>query len=249
MKRWLFFLYGVACHLLFLVTFAYLGGFVGGFLVTKTIDTSSSASLVEAMVVDLGLVLLFGVQHSVMARPAFKRWWTEIVPQPIERSTYVLLSCVVTFVLVWLWQGIDVVVWDVQLPLLRTTLWALFAAGWLLVPGVSLMIDHFDLFGTRQVWLHLQGREHTPPRFRVPGLYKWVRHPLYIGWGLAFWAIPTMTLGHLLFAASMTVYMVLASKVEERDLLDYYGAQYEEYQRRVGAFLPRLRPTATTRGR
>lgn len=246
MNRWLFFIYGVLCHLLFLVTFAYLAGFVGGFLVSKTIDTPSLGSVTEATVVDLGLVLLFGLQHSVMARPAFKRWWTQIVPQAIERSTYVLLSCIVTFLLIWFWQGVDVVIWDVRHPLGEAVLWGLFAVGWLMVPGVSLMIDHFDLFGTRQVWLHLQERSHTPPPFRVPGLYNWVRHPLYVAWALAFWAIPTMTLGHLLFAAAMTVYMVLASKVEERDLLGYYGSHYEEYQRRVGAFVPRLRSVSTS---
>lgn len=197
-----------------------------------------------ALAASLGLVLLFGLQHSVMARPRFKRWWTRIVPQPVERSTYVLLSCVVTFLLVWLWQGIDVVIWDVQKPLGRNLLWGLFAVGWLLVPAVSLMIDHFDLFGTRQVWFYLRGREYVSSEFRVPGLYKWVRHPLYVGWALAFWSTPTMTLGHLFFAASLTVYMVLASKVEERDLVEYYGLQYEEYQRRVGAFVPRLRPVS-----
>ena len=247
MKRWLFFIYGVSCHLLFLVTFAYLAGFVGNFLVPRSIDTPSSASLAGALAINLGLILLFGLQHSVMARPAFKRLWTRIIPPPIERSTYVLLSCVDTFLLVWLWQGIDLVIWDVQQPLGRTLLWGLFAAGWLLVPGTSLMIDHFDLFGTRQVWLYLRGREYTVPEFRVPGLYKWVRHPLYVGWALAFWATPTMTLGHLLFASSLTLYMVLASKVEERDLVRYYGRQYEDYQHRVGAFVPRLgAPSAAT---
>jgi protein-S-isoprenylcysteine O-methyltransferase Ste14 len=246
MKRWLFFSYGVVCHLLFLVSFAYLGGFVGNFLVPATIDTPSALPLAGALAVDLGLILLFGLQHSVMARPAFKAWWTRIIPRPIERSTYVLASVVVTFLLVGLWQGIDVTIWDVQHPLGRGLLWALFAAGWLLVPLTSLMIDHFDLFGTRQVWLYLREREYTAPDFRVPGLYKWVRHPLYVGWALAFWATPAMTVGHLVFAASMTAYMVLASKVEERDLVRYYGKQYEEYQRQVGAFVPRLGiPVAT----
>ena len=240
MKRWLFFSYGVGCYLLFLVTSAYLAGFVGNFLVPRSIDTPSSASLAGALAINLGLILLFGLQHSVMARPAFKRVWTRIIPQPIERSTYMLLSCVVTFLLVWLWQGIDLVIWDVQQPLGRNLLWGLFAAGWLLVPATSLMIDHFDLFGTRQVWFYLQGRDYAAPKFRVPGLYKWVRHPLYVGWALAFWATPTMTLGHLLFAFSLSFYMVLASKIEERDLVRYYGHQYEDYQRRVGAFVPRL---------
>jgi protein-S-isoprenylcysteine O-methyltransferase Ste14 len=241
MKRWLFFIYGVGCYLLFLLIFAYLAGFVGNFVVPRSIDTPSPAPFPLAVAADLGLILLFGLQHSVMARPAFKRMWTQFVPEPIERSTYVLASCVVTFLLVWLWQGIDLVVWDVQQPLARALLWGLFAVGWLLVPITSLMIDHFDLFGTRQVWLYLRGREHAPPKFRVPGLYKWVRHPLYVGWALAFWATPTMTFGHLLFASAMTLYMVLASKVEERDLVHFYGRQYEEYRRRVWAFVPRVR--------
>src|SRR5262249_28708699 len=192
MKRWLFFIYGVGSYLLFLVTFAYLAGFVGNFIVAKSIDTPSPASLVEAVAVNLGLILLFGLQHSVMARPAFKRLWTRIIPEPIERSTYVLFSCVVTFLVVWLWQGITGVGGDVQHALGRALVWGLFAAGWLLVPLTSLMIDHFDLFGTRQVWLYLQGRKYVSPAFRVPGLYKWVRHPLYVGWALAFWATPTM---------------------------------------------------------
>src|SRR5262249_6010080 len=154
------------------------------FLVPRSIDTPSSASLAEALAVNLGLILLFGLQHSVMARPDFKRQWTRIIPQPIERSTYVFVSCIVTFLLVWLWQGMDLVIWDVQQPLARMLLWGLFAAGWLLVPLTSLMIDHFDLFGTRQVWFYLQGREYVASEFRVPGLYKWVRHPLYVGWAL-----------------------------------------------------------------
>jgi protein-S-isoprenylcysteine O-methyltransferase Ste14 len=193
-----------------------------------------------AIAIDFGLILLFGLQHSVMARPAFKRWWTRIIPEPIERSTYVLFSCVVTFLLVWLWQGIDLVVWDVQQPLARALLWVLFAAGWLMIPMVSLMIDHIDLFGTRQVWLYLRGRAYAEPEFRVVGPYKWVRHPLYLGWALAFWATPTMTLGHVLFASSLSLYMVLASRIEERDLVRFYGRHYQDYQRRVRAFIPRL---------
>jgi protein-S-isoprenylcysteine O-methyltransferase Ste14 len=240
MMRWLFFTYGVCCHLLFLATFAYLAGFVGNLVVPKAIDTPSSASLAGALAINLGLIVLFGLQHSLMARPAFKRVWVRIIPEPIERSTYVLFSCVVTVLLVWLWQGIDLPVWDVQQPLARTLLWGLFAAGWLLVPLVTLMIDHFDLFGTRQVWFFLQGREYEPPAFGIVGLYKWVRHPLYIGWALAFWVTPTMTLGHLLFASSLTAYMVLASKLEERDLVRAHGPQYEDYQRRVRAFVPGL---------
>lgn len=244
MKRWAFLLYGVGCHLLFLGTFAYMAGFVGNLVVPKTIDSAGNGSTGMAVVINLVLLGLFGAQHSLMARPGFKRLWTRVVPQPIERSTYVLVSCLVTIVLMWQWRGMDAVVWDVQHPALRLGLWGAFATGWLLVPLVSLMIDHFDLFGTRQVWLYFRGRTYTPLPFRVPMLYKRVRHPLYIGWGIAFWATPTMTLGHLLFAGVLTGYMGLAALVEERDLIAHFGHQYQDYRRRVPMFLPRLRTAA-----
>lgn len=240
MKRWLFFVYGALCHLLFLATFAWLAGFVGDFLSPKSIDSPSGGGL-DAVGVDLALLGLFALQHSVMARPGFKRIWTRLVPQPIERSTYVLISCLVTFLLIWQWRGIDTVVWKVQHPLAHSLLWALFAAGWLLVPAVTLLINHFDLFGTRQTWLYLRGRPYASLPLRAPLLYKRVRHPLYLGWTLAFWATPTMTLGHLLFAGMMTLYMALAALVEERDLVAQHGDAYRDYQRRVPMFIPRLR--------
>lgn len=239
MRRWTFFAYGAVCHVLFLLLFAYMAGFVGGFLVPKSIDSTSGGSVQAAVVVDLLLLAMFAAQHSIMARPAFKRLWTRIVPEPIERSTYVLASCIVTVVLMWKWRGIDQIVWNAEQPWLRGTLWFLFVAGWLLVPGVSFLINHFDLFGTRQVWLYLHGKAYSALPFRVPSIYKHVRHPLYIGWGIAFWAIPTMTLGHLLFATVLTVYMVLATLLEERDLIAHFGEQYEEYRRRVPRFMPR----------
>lgn len=242
MKRSIFFAYGVACHLLFLATYAYLAGFVGNLAVPKSIDTPTSTPLAGAVAINLVLVAAFGLQHSVMARPAFKRIWTRLVPRPIERSTYVLISCIVTVVLMWQWRAVDLVVWDVQHPAGRSILWGLFAVGWLMVPLVSLMINHFDLFGTRQVWLYLKGREYTPLPFRTPMLYAYVRHPLYIGWALAFWATPTMTVGHLLLAAPLTLYMVLAARIEERDLIDHFGKTYERYREEVPMFVPR--PTA-----
>jgi protein-S-isoprenylcysteine O-methyltransferase Ste14 len=240
MKRWSFFVYGVFCHLLFLGTYAWMAGFVGNLLVPNSIDSAPTVSLPLAIGIDLGLIVLFGLQHSVMARPGFKQMWTRLIPQPIERSTYVLCSCLVVFLLMWQWRGIDVVIWDVQNPLGRNLLWGLFAAGWLLVPAVSLMISHFDLFGTRQVWLHLVGREYTPLPFRTPMLYRYVRHPLYLGWALAFWAAPTMTLGHMLFAGGMTLYMAVAVRMEERDLATHFGKAYEDYQRRVPMVVPGL---------
>jgi protein-S-isoprenylcysteine O-methyltransferase Ste14 len=239
MRRWTFFVYGVFCHLLFLATFAYMAGFVGNFLVPKSID-SAPTDWPRAVGVDLLLIALFGLQHSIMARPWFKRRWTRLVPQPIERSTYVLISCVVTGLLMWQWRGIDTVIWDARHPVGRGLLWALFAAGWLLVPAASLMIDHFDLFGTRQVWLYLRRRPYTALPFRTPLLYNRVRHPLYLGWGLAFWATPTMTLGHVLFAGALTLYMAIAARIEERDLVSHYGDTYRAYQRRVPRFIPRF---------
>jgi protein-S-isoprenylcysteine O-methyltransferase Ste14 len=242
MQRYLFFLYGVGCHLLFLGLFAYMAGFTGNFLVPKTIDTTADGGIAAALAIDLVLLGLFAVQHSVMARPAFKRIWTRIVPQPIERSTYVLASCLVVGLLMWQWRGIDTIVWDIQHPVFRTAAWGLFAIGWLLVPLVTLLIDHFDLFGLRQVWLHLRGRAYEALPFRVPLLYKHVRHPLYLGWTIAFWATPTMTVGHLLYAFVLTGYMGLAALIEERDLVAHFGHQYEDYRRRVPMFVPKLRP-------
>ena len=240
MKRSFFFAYGVACYLLFLATYTYFCLFTGDLWVPKTIDTPTTASPAVAVLIDLLLVAAFSVQHSVMARPAFKRLWTRLVPNPIERSTYVLLSCVALALLMWQWRSIDSVVWHVEHPAGRAVLWTLFAAGWLMVPVVSLMINHFDLFGLRQVWLHLLGREYEPLPFRTPMLYAHIRHPLYVGWALAFWATPTMTAGHLLFAVTLTVYMGLAALVEERDLVAYFGRHYEDYRQRVPRYVPRM---------
>jgi protein-S-isoprenylcysteine O-methyltransferase Ste14 len=246
MKRWLIYVYGVSCHLLFFATFACFFGFVGNFCVPKTIDSPPLKSPATALAIDLLLITAFALQHSVMARPAFKRVWTRVIPQPAERSTYVLASCLVTMGMIWLWQAVDLVVWDVQHRVVKGLLWGLFATGWFLVPVVSLMINHFDLFGTRQVWLFLRAREYTHLPFRTPSLYKRIRHPLYVGWGIAFWSTPTMTLGHLVFAAAMTTYMALAVRWEERDLVDHFGRQYEEYRQRVPMFLPRLARIAFT---
>lgn len=239
MKRTIFFLYGVTGHLLFLGIYVWLACFVGNIVVPQAIDFPITDPAPLAIIIDLGLIALFGLQHSVMARPAFKRVWTRIVPQPIERSTYVYASCAVTALLIWQWRPVGAIVWDVQDWFGRGVLHGLFAAGWLMVPLVTLMISHFDLFGTRQVWLYFRGREYKALPFRTPMLYSQMRHPLYVGWAIAFWATPTMTVGHLLFAAGMTGYMLLAVVFEERDLVAYFGRQYIEYQRRVPRFLPR----------
>ena len=237
MRRWSFFVYGVFCYLLFLMTYAFMAGFVGNLLVPQSIESAPGNGLFAAGI-DVGLIGLFGLQHSVMARPWFKRVWTRLVPQPIERSTYVLISCVALWFLMWQWRGLDAPLWNVQHPAGRAFLWGLFAAGWLLVPAVSLMINHFDLFGTRQVWLYLRGQPYTALPFRTPLLYSRMRHPLYVGWALAFWATPTMTVGHLLFAGAMTLYMGVAARIEERDLVDHFGETYRAYQRRVPRYIP-----------
>jgi protein-S-isoprenylcysteine O-methyltransferase Ste14 len=247
MTRAAMFVYGVANYLLFFAVYAYMAGFVGNFFVPKSIDAPLSGESVGwAVAINLALVAVFALQHSVMARPGFKAIWTQLVPQPIERSTYMLFSSAVLILLMWQWRPIDTVVWSVSSGVGYYLLTGLFIVGWLMVPTVSLMINHFDLFGLRQIWLHLRGRENAALPFKTPMLYGYMRHPLYVGWFLAFWATPTMTVGHLLFAASLTVYMVLASKVEERDLVQHFGKTYEEYRRRVPAFVPRLgRPTPT----
>jgi protein-S-isoprenylcysteine O-methyltransferase Ste14 len=239
MRRWSYFVYGVFCHLLFLATYAYMAGFIGNFLLPKSIDSTPDGS-VYAGLFDLMLISLFALQHSIMARPGFKRIWTRLVPEPIERSTYCLLSCVVLFLLMWQWRGLDTIIWDVQQPFARGLLWGLFAAGWLLVPAVSLMINHFDLFGTRQVWLYLHGRPYTSLPFHTPLFYNRIRHPLYFGWALALWATPTMTFGHLILASTLTLYMAIAARIEERDLVGHFGDMYRAYQRRVPMFVPRF---------
>ncbi|MGD9636235.1 MAG: methanethiol S-methyltransferase [Pirellulales bacterium] len=240
MKRWLFFTYGTASYLLFFALYAYMACFVGGFAIPHTIDSPAGGAVAPAVAVNVALLLLFGLQHSVMARPWFKSIWTRIVPTPIERSTYMYASTFALVLLMWAWRPIDAIVWHVEQPALRTAAWALFVAGWLAVPAVSYLINHFDLFGMRQVWLYLRGREYTSLPFRTPLAYNHVRHPLYVGWTLAFWATPTMTAGHLLFAIVMTLYMGIAAIFEERDLVAHFGEQYAEYRRRVPMFVPQF---------
>ena len=239
MRRWSFFAYGVFGQLLFLATYIYLGGFVGGLFVPKSLDSPPSGGFYAAGV-DLALIGLFAMQHSIMARPWFKENWIRLVPQPIERSTYVVFSCAVIALLMWQWRSLDAVVWNVERPVARAILWGLFAAGWLGVPAVAHLLNDFELFGLRQVWLYLRGRPYTPLPFRTPALYRRVRHPLYLAWTLAIWATPTMTLGHLLFAGALTLYMFGAAFIEERDLVRHFGEVYREYQRRVPMFVPQF---------
>jgi protein-S-isoprenylcysteine O-methyltransferase Ste14 len=241
MQRRIFFVFGLVSHVMFLAVFAYMAGFVGNILVPKSIDSPAvGGSTTAAVLVNLLLLAAFTVPHSVMARPTFKRWWTRFVPTAVERSVYVFKSNVLMIALLVFWRPIDVAIWDVQHPVARGMMWSLFVFGWLLVPLASLFINHFDLFGTRQVWLNLQQKAYTNLAFRTPVLYRFVRHPLYVGWIIAFWATPTMTAGHLLFAVSMTVYILIAIPLEERNLVEHFGAKYTDYRNRVGALIPRL---------
>jgi protein-S-isoprenylcysteine O-methyltransferase Ste14 len=241
LKRWISLAYGVSCHALFLLTYALMAYFVGNVGIGWSIDAAPAAgSALKAFAVDLGLLLLFALPHSIMARPGFKRVWTRFVPEPIERSTYVLISNILMLTLMAAWQPLAGSVWYVAHPAGRLLVWGLFGAGWLMVPLASLMIDHFDLFGTRQVWLCFRGREYQPLAFRTRAFYRAIRHPLYVGWALAFWATPTMSAGHLLFASTLTLYMALAVRIEERDLVRHLGRVYEEYRERVPMFVPRL---------
>jgi protein-S-isoprenylcysteine O-methyltransferase Ste14 len=229
--------YGLFCYLIFLGTFLYAIGFVGNLVVPKSIDSGEVVPLGEAVAVDVLLLGLFAVQHSVMARPAFKRWWTRFVPPQVERSTYVLASSVALLILFWLWRPLPGVVWEAGQPF-ATVLWVLFGVGWVLVLVSTFLIDHFDLFGLRQVVLYARGRPYAPPPFRTPALYKVVRHPIMLGFLIAFWAAPTMTWGHMLFAGMTTAYIFVGVFLEERDLKNAFGDSYEEYRRQVGMILP-----------
>jgi methanethiol S-methyltransferase len=242
MSRALALAYGVASYLLFLASFLYTVGFVGNLLVPKSIDSGPrDLAPAAAALVDTLLLLLFAVPHSIMARPAFKRWWTRFVPPPVERSTYVLVSSIALALLFWQWRPIPGLVWDVTKPVGRLLLLAVFWLGWAVVLVSTFLIDHFDLFGLRQVYLYASGRAYTPPVFTTAGLYRYVRHPLMLGFLLAFWGTPTMTLGHILFAVATTAYILIALQLEERDLVGYHGDQYRAYRKQAGMLLPLLR--------
>ncbi|MGD2069084.1 MAG: NnrU family protein [Gemmatimonadota bacterium] len=238
MRKALFFLYGLVAYVAFLGAFVYAVAFVGGLVAPKTVDGPGSAPLAQGLLVNTGLLLLFAVQHSGMARRGFKRWWTRIVPAPIERSTYVLFSSLVLILLFALWRPLPTVVWDVESGVGRAVLWALFGLGWATVFVATFMIGHADLFGLRQVWRELKQLPRPEDRFRVPGLYAVIRHPIMTGFLIAFWATPTMTVGHLLFAGATTGYILVAVQLEERDLVARFGDRYRRYRDRVPAFLP-----------
>jgi protein-S-isoprenylcysteine O-methyltransferase Ste14 len=226
-------------YAIFFATFLYLIGFVGNVAgLPMTVDRGPSAPLGSAILTDVALIALFGIQHSVMARQGFKKAWTRTVPEPIERSIYVLLASAVLIILFGFWRPIDGMVWDVANPSARIILWALFGTGWLIVLLSTFLLNHFELFGLQQPWLHLRGQTARPHELRQPLFYKWVAHPLYSGFFLAFWATPTMSYGHLLLSAGMSIYMLIAIRYEERDLVSYYGDAYRNYRSKVGGLIP-----------
>lgn len=232
------FLYGLICYTLFLFAFLYAIGFVGNIFVPKSIDTGPESSLPEALIINTLLLSLFAIQHSVMARQWFKRAWTKIVPEPVERSTYVLLASLVLLLLFWQWRPMRAVIWDVQNPTGRILLQGLFWIGWGQVLASTYLVDHFGLFGLKQVYRYLKGQPDEPPAFKTPSLYRYVRHPLYLGFIIAFWSTPHMTLGHLFFAAVCTAYILVAIQFEERDLMRFYGDTYTRYRTQVSMLLP-----------
>jgi protein-S-isoprenylcysteine O-methyltransferase Ste14 len=240
MSRALHLLFASIAYAIFFATFLYLIGFVGGFdFIAKTVDSpATSMDTGAAVVIDLALVALFGVQHSVMARPGFKTGWTRMVPPSVERSVYVLITSATLIVLFLFWQPIDSILWNVASPIGRDLLWVVFWAGFGIVLVSTFLINHFELFGLQQAWFH--GREEQAPQLREPGLYRFVRHPMMAGFFLAFWGTPTMTAGHLVLAAGMSVYILVALHYEERDLVSLFGGAYEDYRGRVGMLIPRF---------
>jgi protein-S-isoprenylcysteine O-methyltransferase Ste14 len=238
MSRIFALVYGMASYLAFLASFLYAVGFVGNLLVPKSIDSGPKDSLPASLLVDTLLLLFFAVPHSVMARPEFKRWWTRFVPPPVERSTSVLVSSLTLGLLYWQWRPFPTFLWHVANPAGRLLLQAVFWFGWAIVFVSTFLIDHFDLFGLRQVYLYAARREYTPPAFKTSGLYRFVRHPIMAGFLLSFWATPTMTPGHLLFALATTAYILIALQLEERDLVRFHGEQYREYRKQAGMLLP-----------
>ncbi len=238
MGRAIAFLYGLICYVIFFVTFVYAIGFVGNLVVPKGIDTGTPGPLVAAIIVNVILLGLFAIQHSVMARPGFKQWWTQLVPPSVERSTYVLFASLLLLLLYWQWQPMTETVWSVAEPVWRTVLWVVFAIGWGTVLLSTFMIGHFDLFGLNQVFLNWRRQEPPAPQFKMPGFYKFVRHPIMVGFIIAFWATPDMTTGHALFAAVTTAYILIAIQLEERDLMAMLGEAYTSYRDRVPALVP-----------
>jgi protein-S-isoprenylcysteine O-methyltransferase Ste14 len=240
-RRLAFFAYGAISYAIFFGTFLYAIAFVGGFFVPKQLDGPAQQPLALALAIDAALLAVFAVQHSVMARRWFKEWWTQYVPPTIERSTYVLFASLALLLMFWQWQPLGGVVWQIDHPVARAVVWTLFASGWSLVLLTTFLINHFDLFGLRQVWMALIDRPYTPVGFVMPWIYGVIRHPLYLGFILAFWMAPVMTVTHLVFAMATTGYILIAIQLEERDLVAEHGSAYERYRQRVPMLLPGAR--------
>ncbi|EUA14462.1 methanethiol S-methyltransferase [Mycobacterium pseudokansasii] len=241
MSRLLIVGYGAICYVVFLAAFLYAIGFVGNLVVPRTIDNGVTAPTLAALAVDIVLLALFAVPHSVMARPAFKRWWTRLIPATIERSTYVLVSSLLLLLLFWQWRSMPTTIWNVGWPPGRVALQTLFWLGWIIVLTSTFMINHFDLFGLRQVYLASRERSYSAVEFRTHLLYRLVRHPIMLGFIVAFWATPTMTVGHLLFAVATTAYILIAVPIEEHDLSRSLGDDYRKYRDRVPMLIPGIR--------
>ncbi len=241
MRHIAFLLYGLLSYFIFFGTFLYSAAFLSNRFIPKTIDSGEPGAIGTAFLVNVVVLALFALQHSGMARPGFKAWWTRIVPEPIERSTYVFLSSLAMWVMFAFWQPMPTVLWAASSPAIEALMNALFLGGLGLVFVSTLLIDHFDLFGLRQVFLHFRGVIYEPKPFTTPSLYRYVRHPLYWGWFFTIWATPNMTVGHLLFASICTAYIMIAVRIEERDLVDVFGERYRRYQDQVPMFVPRPR--------
>ena len=239
MTRSLFMLVALSCYAVFFAAFLYLVGWIGAFdFMPTTVDKGMSAATGTAVAIDIGLIVLFGLQHSVMARPGFKESWTKIVPPALERSVYLLATVVALYLLFIFWHPIEGVLWSVQNETVRLVIWALFFLGWGILFISTWLLNHFELFGLQQAWHYFRGKEAAPMKMRTPLFYKAVRHPIYTGFFIAFWATPDMTYSHLLAAVGFTVYIMVGIAYEERDLLAAFGEEYRNYQRTVGAFIP-----------
>jgi protein-S-isoprenylcysteine O-methyltransferase Ste14 len=238
MKKFMFLVYGVISYIIFFGTFCYAVGFVSALVVPKHIDSEPQSPLGYALLINAALLSLFALQHSIMARPGFKRWWTKFVPEPIERSTYVLLASLCLLLLFWKWEPMGGIIWQVESETTQIILQSLCLLGFGIVLVSTFLINHFDLFGLRQVWLYFVGKNYEPLPFRTPLFYKYVRHPLYLGFMIAFWATPVMTAAHLFFAIMTTGYMLTAIQFEENDLTKHFGEKYAEYKRSAPMLIP-----------